>query len=396
MLTDAELTEIITRGESDRVEFTESIRDMDKARKAICAFANDLHNHHMPGFVFIGMKDDGSCAGLTIDDGLLQTLGGLRSDGKILPFPSMEVDKKNLNGCEVAVIQVEPSENPPVKSDGKCWIRVGPRHGQATAEEERRLTDKRRWGNLPYDMQGVSGASVRDDLDVQKFVNEYLPVAVSSEVLEKNDRKQDDQLKALRLIARDGNPTATAILVLGNRPTDWFPGAYIQFVRYAGNEVTDPILDQKEIHGTLSDQLVELDQILKVHIANALDTSGETHTEKPDYPFEALRELTRNAVVHRNYENSNMPVRIHWFADKIEIISPGAVYGTVTSDNFGTPGATDYRNPTIAEALKNMGFMQRFGIGIVTAKKALRENNNPRLKFDVQDTYILATIKKRS
>ena len=394
MFTNDELIEIINHGESDRVEFTESTKDMDKVRQAICAFTNDLPNHHMPGFVFIGINDDGNCAGLTIDDGLLQRLGGLRSDGKMLPFPSIEVDKKNLNGCEVAVIQVEPSENPPVKSDGRCWIRVGPRRGQATPEDERRLIEKRRWGNLPYDMQGVSGASVENDLDMQKFADEYLPVAVSPEVLKENDRNREDQLKALRLITRDGNPTVTAILVLGNRPTDWLPGAYIQFVRYAGNEVTDAIQNQKEIHGTLPDQLRELDSILKVNISVALDTSGETHTEKPDYPLEALRELTRNAVVHRNYENSNMPVRIYWFADKIEIISPGAVYGTVTRDTFGTPGATDYRNPTIAEALKNMGFMQRFGIGIGTARKALQDNGNPPPIFDVQDTFILTTIKE--
>ena len=90
----------------------------------------------------MGLKDDESSAGLTIDDRLLQTLGGLRNDGKILPFPAMEVDNRTLNGIDVAVVQVEPSDNPPVKVDGRCWIRVGPRRAQATAGEERRLTEK--------------------------------------------------------------------------------------------------------------------------------------------------------------------------------------------------------------------------------------------------------------
>ena len=142
MLSDDTLLELIHRGESDRVEFTESTTDMDKVRQAICAFANDLPDHRQPGVFFMGLKDDGSSAGLTIDDRLLQTLGGLRNDGKILPFPAMEVDKRTLNGIDVAVIQVEPSDNPPVKVDGRCWIRVGPRRAQATAGEERRLTKK--------------------------------------------------------------------------------------------------------------------------------------------------------------------------------------------------------------------------------------------------------------
>ncbi len=188
MLADAELTRRLASGESDCVEFTESGRDLDKIRRAICAFANDLPDHRGPGLVFIGVNDDGSCADVTIDDALLQTLGGLRSDGKILPFPTIEVGRRMLKGGNVAVVQVQPSDNPPVKVDGRCWIRVGPRCAQATVEEERRLTEKRRWGNVSYDMQGVGGASVENDLDMRKFENEYLPFAVSPEVLEENER----------------------------------------------------------------------------------------------------------------------------------------------------------------------------------------------------------------
>ncbi len=394
MLTDAELSKVINHGESDRVEFAESATDLDKFRQAICAFANDLPDHRKSGFLFIGIQDNGNCANLTVDDELLQTLGGLRSDGKILPFPAMEVGKKRLEGCEVAVIKVEPSDNPPVKVDGRCWVRVGPRRAQASAEEERRLAEKRLWGNLPFDMKGVAGASVENDLDLRRFEIEYLPFAVAPEVLQENNRNREDQLLALRLTTQKGTPTATAVLMLGKEPSYWFPGAYIQFVRYEGREITDSIMDQKEIHGPLPEQLSELDKILKANIRNALDTSGEIHTERPDYPFEALRELVRNAVIHRNYENSNTPVRLIWLEDRIEIISPGSVFGSVTRGNFGK-GATDYRNPTIAEAMKNLGFMQRFGIGIATARKELEKNGNPPLEFDVQDTSILATIKKR-
>ena len=395
MLTDDELTRVLNNGESDCVEFTESTNDLDKFREAICAFANDLPDHRTPGLLFIGIRDDGSCAELMIDDGLLRTLGGLRNDGKILPFPSIEVRKRKLKDCDVAVIQVEPSDNPPVKVDGRCWIRVGPRRAQATAEEERRLTEKRRWGNLPYDAQGVNGSSVEDDLDMRRFENEYLPAAVSPEVLEENNRSLEEQMRALRLTTQDGTPTVTAILMLGKDPRYWFPGAYIQFVRYAGSDVMDGILDQAELSGPLSDQLREVDRLLKLNIATALNTRGERHVEEPDYPFEALRELTRNAVIHRNYENSTTPVRITWFADNVEISNPGSVYGVVTRDNFGDPDVTAYRNPTIAEAMKNMGFMQRFGLGIPTARKALAANENPLPEFDIQETLVFVRIRKK-
>lgn len=57
--------------------------------------------------------------------------------------------------------------------------------------------------------------------------------------------------------------------------------------------------------------------------------------------------------------------------------------------------ATSYRNPTIAEAMKNQGFMQRFGMGIATAREALEENGNPPLEFKIEDTFFFATIRKR-
>ena len=395
MLSDEELTRLIKSGESDQVEFTVAARDMDKLRQAICAFANDLPNHNRPGVLFVGLNDNGGCAGLPVDDDLLQKLGGLRGDGNILPFPSMTVAKRELLNCQVAVIQVEPSDNPPVKVDGRCWIRAGPRRAQATAEEERRLTEKRRWGNLPFDMHGVAGASVETDLDMRRFENEYLPAAGPPEVLQENRRAQDDQLKTLRLVTTDGAPTVTAILMLGIDPRRWFPGAYIQFVRYDGEAVTDPILDQAELSGALSDQLREADVLLKRNISTALDASGSRHIETPDYPFVALRELVHNAIIHRNYENSYTPVRITWLSDRVEITSPGSVFGPVPIENFGSTNATAYRNPTIAEAMKNMGFMERFGVGIQRARKALEENGNPPPVFDVQDNFVSVTIRRK-
>lgn len=394
MLDDATLIGLINGRESDRVEFTESTDNLDKIRQAVCAFANDLPNHKQPGVIFIGIRDDGSCAGINIDDALLKKLGGLRADGKIQPFPVMVVDKRQLGDCEVAVIQVEPSENPPVKVDGRCWIRVGPRRAQATSEEEKRLTEKRRWGNLPFDMSGVPTASIEHDLDMEKFHDEYLPSAVSPEVLEENQRDTKEQLKALRLVTPDLTPTVTAILMLGKTPRRFFPGAYIQFLRHDGVEDSYSIKDAQEISGTLPEQLHELDRILKANISTLVNLSGETHSLKQNYPYLALRELVRNAVIHRNYDSSNTPTRVYWFPDRVTISAPGGLYGEVTPRNFAK-GATSYRNPTIAEALKNMGFMERFGIGIPTVERELKANGNPPAEFDFPDNFVNVAVKAR-
>ncbi len=63
--------------------------------------------------------------------------------------------------------------------------------------------------------------------------------------------------------------------------------------------------------------------------------------------------------------------------------------------NFGRPGAADYRNPHLAEAMKNLGYIQRFGIGIPLAEDELRKNGNPPVEFAVEETSILATLGRR-
>ena len=95
-----------------------------------------LPGHEKPGVVFVGVDDDGDCVNLAITDPLLLTLADMRSDGNILPIPSITVVKETIDGCEVAVIVVEPSPNPPVRYNGRTWIRVGPRRATASREEE--------------------------------------------------------------------------------------------------------------------------------------------------------------------------------------------------------------------------------------------------------------------
>lgn len=393
-MTDDELLALFRLPESDRVERKENLADRDRVRQAICAHANDLPNHRATGVVFVGQRDDRSCAGLAVDDQLLLVLAGFRADGRLLPFPTMHVRRATIDGCDVAVIEVEPSDNPPVRFDGRTWIRVGPRRAIATAEEERRLVEKRRWGSLPYDAHGVRGSSI-DDLDLRRFQLEYLPVAVSPEVLAENQRTLDHQLRALRLVHPDGTPTVTAILVLGIEPRRWIPGAYVQFLRIDGVNLTDPIIDQRELAGTLADQLRQIDELVRLNIRRPAVIGGTVRGEFPDYPEEAIRQLVRNAVLHRTYEGSNAPVRITWFSDRIEIQSPGGPYGQVTKASFGTPGVADYRNPTIAEALKSLGFVERFGVGIPIARERLRANGNPPPEFTVEDAHVLVTVRSR-
>jgi ATP-dependent DNA helicase RecG len=367
--------------------------DGSKIKEAICAFANDYPRHGRPGVVFVGQHDDLRCADLPIDARLLETLGGWRSDGNILPFPSMAVRRVTIDGCTVAAVVVEPSDNPPVRFNGRSWIRVGPRRAIATVAEEARLIERRQWLSLPPDAQGISGAGLAD-LDLTRFALEYLPVAVSPGILAENGRSIEEQLRALRFLDPQDRATPVALLTIGRDPMRWLPGAYVQFLAIDGAELTDPIRDQKRLDGTIGDQLRVADQLVDLFIVTPAIIGG-IRVETPSYPAEALEQVMRNALLHRVYRDSNTPVRFTWYSDRVEISSPGGPFGEVTAKTFGRKGVTSYRNPTLAEAMRNLGYAERFGIGLQIVKQSLERNGNPPAEYQVDDHFVHVTIRAR-
>ena len=92
-MNEALIKEILTSDETDRIERTVSTTDTDKFREAICSFSNDMPEHRKPGYLLIGVNDDGSPANLKIDDELQKKFASLRDDGQILPQPMMSVFK---------------------------------------------------------------------------------------------------------------------------------------------------------------------------------------------------------------------------------------------------------------------------------------------------------------
>jgi len=88
-------------------------------------------------------------------------------------------------------------------------------------------------------------------------------------------------------------------------------------------------------------------------------------------------------------------VRLYWFNDRVEVHNPGGPYGQVTKRNFGRPGAYDYRNPNLAAVMKELGYVQRFGYGIVLARREMEKNGNPPPEFQVEDTHVAVILRRR-
>jgi ATP-dependent DNA helicase RecG len=388
-----QIDELLADLESFRVERTESLTDTDKFCRAICAFANDMPGSNLPGYLFLGVDKTGNATGAKISERLLEALANHRHNGNIIPIPTMHVFKAVHNGVDIAVVEVQPSDMPPVRYKQTVWVRTGPSADRATAEQERRLEERRVDRAKTWDTQACREASL-DDLALDLFKLSYLPSGVSQEVLDENNRTLAEQLGSLRFYHTKLNaPTNGAVLLFGKDPLSFFPGAYVQYVKYDGASQADTPLKGQTISGDLLNVMRDLDRL-------ARDLAGDRPVRRADladdtiadYPTIALHELFINAAIHRNYHGSTTPTSINHFSDRVEIQNPGSLYGDLTKSQF--PNGTAYRNPVLAEAAKTLGFANRFGRGIALAKDLLRKNGSPELEYVVGENHLAMIVKK--
>lgn len=382
MLTKEELLELIQDTESSRAERTVSVNDTDKFCEAVCAFANDMPDSKQNGYLLVGVHDDGRLGGLKATDSLLKNLAAIRSDGNVLPIPVMNVETFHLPEGDVVVVEVAPAVLPPVRYRGRTWIRVGPRRAIATPEEEDLLIERRRAKFPTFDSMPCPQARL-DDLDIELFKHGFLPKAFDEGTLASETRTIERQLEALCFYSTEyGCPTNAGVILFGKNPLRFLPGDYIQFVQFAGKDRASDIVNQQMFRGCLLNVLPEVDTFVKTAIAKNRPVPVTILRERAvyDYPKWPIRELMMNAIMHRDYRSTG-PTMFYQYADRIELLNSGGLYGRVNRENF--PDENDYRNPIIADAMRTLGYVNRFGRGIGRVHIDLDENGNGEPLFDV-------------
>jgi len=393
MITKDELENLLPQLEQDRIEKTISVNDANKFGEAICAFANDLANRNQPGYLIVGTHDDGTKAGMSITEQNLQTLLDFRTDGRIVPPPSLIVEKFEYPDGELAVVEVQPHFLPPVRFKGKVCVRAGIRKGTANEAEERILTEKRSAFARSFDVLPCKGSSL-DDISIELFKLRYLPSAIDMETLAENGRELKAQLASLKFYdLKEDCPTYAGILMFGANPRFFIPGASVQYVRFKGDDEASDFEFEHRFEGDLTTQLGQMEEFIKANMVKVVlpELGGEYVSS---YPLRAIKEFLYNAVIHRDYQ-SNAPIKFYEFSDRIEISNAGGLYGKARPDNF--PNENDYRNPAISEAVKNLGFVNGFNVGVKAAMAALYKNGSSAPEFiKDQPTSFLVKIYKKT
>lgn len=205
-------------------------------------------------------------------------------------------------------------------------------------------------------------------------------------------------------ISEDNKLTLAGLLVFSNYPQAFFPRLCITAVSVPGTKLGDTdddnirFIDNKRIDGTIPQMLDDALMFVQKNMSVSTKIDSETGKRQDiyDYPPEVIREIIINALVHRDYSvhTEGMPVQIIMYKDRIEVISPGGLYGRIKVDQLGKI-QPDTRNPVLATILEDIGTTENRYSGIPTIRRVLRKAGMPEAVFDDKHGSFTVTVYKR-
>jgi len=218
-------------------------------------------------------------------------------------------------------------------------------------------------------------------------------------------RLTTDQIYEMLAITRDGVPTLAAVLNFGLYPQGYFPQLAITAIVVAGDIIGNlssdaaRFMDNKRIEGTLQNMLSEAISFCKrnMKVQTMIDAVTGERRDRTEYPVEAIREAVLNALIHRDYSyfTEGTPIQIDFFSNRMEIHSPGGLYGRMTVEDLGK-ARPDLRNPALATMSEFLLHTENRYPGIPTIRREMAEAGLPEPVFlNQRNEFVVVLYNKK-
>ena len=214
----------------------------------------------------------------------------------------------------------------------------------------------------------------------------------------------EEKTLALAQLVQDGVPSLYANLLFGLYPQAFFPQLCIAAVVVPGSELGETgaegerFSDNERIEGTIPQMLAQALQFVRRNskMRSIIHPDTGRREDRPEYPPEAVREAVVNALVHRDYSihTEGMPIQLHMFSDRLEIQSPGGLYGRIRVNQLGRV-QPDTRNPHLAAALELLGITENRYSGIPLMERAVGAYQNLALEMEERRGSFCVTFRQK-
>ncbi len=371
-----ELLELIRSGENSGVEFKRDDVRPERLAKEIVALLN-LEG----GRILLGVEDDGCISGLNrspnkAEEWVMQVA---RDHVRPATIPYWETLKWESDTV-VGVISLPPDApaKPYKAKRGSAWVtqvRAGTTTRDATHDEEERLYQQS--GRLRYGLKPVPGTSI-DALD-RRRLRDYFARVLEGDVPPEDDDDQWQQLLCnLDLAVKSAGRVAATVdgmLLFGTNPKRFLPQSGVRAVCYPGEEPDYAVRADEDLKGPLvplgtgDAAMIEPGLVdrawdfVRRNTTPSARLEGARRIDRWEYPEDVVREAMVNALVHRDCSIAGTDVMLVVFSDRMEIVSPGRLPNTVTTEGMKA-GARYARNQTLVNVMRDYGYVEARGMGV--------------------------------
>ena len=375
--------EIISQGETSKVEFKGDIDFPDKLNAEMVAFANSLG-----GLLIIGVDDNADVKGLSKDQlKKYQNLAmNLAANNTKPPIGSIWTEVVKIEDKNVLLIYIEKGITLYRDKNHSVWVRSGPNKRKVidNAEMSRLMQEKK----LLYAEQQIIGNATLADVNIGLF-KEFYKNRFEEVIIDKKG-EVERILNNLKLLVND-NLTLASLLLFGNNNRAIIPQFCINAIWFDTNEfLTDKYRSSDNIYGTMVEKynkgkdfvVSKLNRIQKDKDFNSI---GDL-----EIPELVIKELLINAIFHRDYfiEDS---IKLYIFPNRVEIKNPGRLPNNLTVEDIKRGIQRRGRNILLTSYAIDLLPYRGIGSGILNSLKAY-----PHIDFEsnVEADYFKVTIHR--
>lgn len=285
---------------------------------------------------------------------------GNRDGAKLVSPPEYSIHRDTVDGEHMVAVQVR--EN--ALAQKPCYVKTkGPSSGSYKRQDDK---------DLPlsptelFEMRNVYASSEADRISITDADRSDLDDATVAAIIDayrgmkalRGAQNETQQLERLNILDKSGHVRLAGLLIAGIYPQQFFPRLYVDVAVHPGIDKAQNdevrFLDRVQCDGRLQEMV---DDAVKATLRNLRTYSlieGTGRHDVPEIPAGVLREAIANAVVHREYDTlfHNDPVSVDIYSDRVEISSPGGLWGGKTLQNL-TDGVSKCRNATLMQLLQH-------------------------------------------
>jgi ATP-dependent DNA helicase RecG len=183
----------------------------------------------------------------------------------------------------------------------------------------------------------------------------------------------------------------SAVLLFGKDPRNFYINAFVKIGKFGKTD--DELLSQEVIEGNafeLANQTLEI--LDKKYFTKSISYDGLQRIETTEYPYEAIREVLLNAIVHRQYLGA--PIQISIYDDKLMIWNYGVLPEDLTLEDLQKKHTSHPRNPFLADVFFKGGLIESWGRGTLKIISECKSAGLPQPETKVMNGGIAVTIFK--